>query len=394
MSDTTEWAELCAHEEPRKELAPGYTSEEVKALFFDRLALREPPYKVFRLDSDGHRYYYRYCEDGMPEFYPSVTTLLKQVMPTPPALLEWIASNGREAAEKRDLAAAYGTFMHIQFETLVINRKYDFDAAPAVLGEYLKREGLPDKLFTEWLGRIRKDVLAFAQFVRDYAVKPLAVEIGLVHPAHRYAGCVDLPCLMSDPKTGEQYPAIVDFKSGRKGFYEEHELQLLLYREMWNINFPDLPIERVYNFSPKDWRTKPSYNLKEQTASASAAKLSHLLALAALEDGKRDNVLTIVRGVLDLDKGSITDNIVSLSLAELVGKAPSKAEEKGPGRTKKTPSSEPPWEKDLKEGAGIEVEKTDDGVKVTARYFEPTKPAGPTPEEVAKVSLLNDEIEL
>ena len=57
----------------------------------------------------------------------------------------------------------------------------------------------------------------------------------------------------------------------------------------------------------------------------------------------------------------------------------------------------------MKDGTGIEVEKTADGVKVTARYFEqePTKPAGPTPEQLAekakqaeKENLLNFEMEL
>ena len=305
--------------EPATEVAPGMTVEEIRAVYFNADALREPAYRVYQLNSDGHRYYYRFNEAGEPEFYPSVTTLLKQVMPTPPALLDWMIANGKEGSvEKRDLAAAYGTFMHIQFETLVINRRYDFDSVPAILLGYMELENLPEKVFSEWLVKIRKDVLAFAQFVKDYNVKPLAIEIGLVHPDYRYAGCIDLPCVMTDPKTGKQFTAIVDFKSGRKGFYEEHELQLHLYKEMWNINYPDVPVSRVFNFSPKDWRTKPTYNLKDQTDSTNAAKLPYLLALATIEDEKRDNTLTIVRGVLDLDSGKISDNLLTLSLSELI----------------------------------------------------------------------------
>ena len=240
-------------------------------------------------------------------------------MPTPPALLDWMIANGKEGStEKRDLAAAYGTFMHIQFERLIINRCYDFDVVPGALLAYMGENNLPERVFAEWLPKIRKDVLAFAQFIRDYNVKPLAVEIGLVHPEYHYAGCIDLPCVMTDPKTGAIFTAIVDFKSGRKGFYEEHELQLHLYREMWNINYPNKPVARVFNFGPKDWRTKPTYNLKDQTDSPNAKKLPYLLALATIEDEKRDNTLTIVRGVLDLDKGKITDNILTLSLAELI----------------------------------------------------------------------------
>ena len=314
-------AALTAPEKEQKtEIAPGMTVEEIKAVYFNHDALREPAYRVYQLNSEGHRYYYRFNEAGEPEFYPSVTTLLKQVMPTSPFLIQWMLDNGKEGAvEKRDLAAAYGTFMHIQFESLIINRRYNFDNVPSILLAYMERENLPDKVFVEWVTKIRKDVLAFAQFVRDYNVKPLAVEIGLVHPDYHYAGCIDLPCVMTDPKTGETFPAIVDFKSGRKGFWEEHELQLHLYKWMWNVNYPDAQIERVFNFAPKDWRTdKPTYTLKEQTGSVNAAKLPHLLALASIEDDKRENTLTIVRGTVDLDNGKIADNVLMLSLAELI----------------------------------------------------------------------------
>ena len=389
--------------EPAKEIAPGMTVEQIRSLFFDADALREPPYRVYQLNTDGHRYYYRFNEAGEPEFYPSVTTLLKQVMPTPPALLEWMVANGKEGAtEKRDLAAAYGTFMHIQFETLIINRRFDFDAVPAALLAYMERENLPEKVFTEWLPKIRKDVLAFAQFVRDYNVKPLAVEIGLVHPEHHYAGCIDLPCIMTDSKTGHTFTAIVDFKSGRKGFFEEHELQLHLYRDMWNVNYPDMPVERVFNFSPKDWRKAPNYNLKEQTDSVNAKKLPHLLALAGIEDEKRDNTLTIIRGVLDLDKGKIADNILTLSLAELI-KAKS-AEKDAPGQAAKAPKS--PTETDLP-GKALKkpVNRTKDVEPINATS-EPRKclkskipenlPENAEPELLPweKDDLLNNEIEL
>lgn len=436
-----ELAALVEPEETKTEVFPGMTVEEIKAVYFNADALREPPYRVFQLNSDGYRYYYRF-EDGEPVFFPSVTTLLKQVMPTPPALLEWMLANGKDGAtEKRDLAAAYGTFMHIQFESLIINRTYDFDAVPAVLAAYMERENLPERVFSEWIIKIRKDVLAFAQFVKDYNIKPLAIEIGLVHPDYHFAGCIDLPCIMTDPKTGKQFAAIVDFKSGRKGFYEEHELQLHLYKTMWNVNFPDVPVSRLFNFSPKDWRTKPTYNLKDQTDAPSQEKLPHLLALAAIADASRDNDMTIIRGILDLDNGKIMDNVLTLSLAELIkSKAETKDVPKNPvsvpeisenvpeisenvpevaenvpkvsenvrkravnRKTVAGPVNTPsesekavtreiqdklPWEKDIADGTGIEVEKTDDGVKVTARYFEPA------PERAAKDNLLNDEIEL
>lgn len=315
------------------EVAPGLTSEEMKALFFNAEALREPAYRLYQLNSDNHRYYYRYVGDDI-RFYPSVTTLIKQVLPTSPALIDWMIANGKDGSiEKRDLAAAYGTFMHIQYESLVINRRYDFDNVPNLLSEYLAKENLPEKVFNEWLTKVRKDVLAFAQFVKDWNVRALAVEVGLCSEKG-FAGCVDLPCMMTDPKTGDTFRAIVDFKSGRKGFWEEHEIQLHLYSIMWNENFPDCPISRVFNFSPKDWRKKPTYNLKEQTEAKSAQKIPHILGLASVLYEDREDTLTIISGELNLDSGKIDDAYKTVSLADVIkSKKASDAPESAPVST-------------------------------------------------------------
>lgn len=397
------------------EIVPGMTVEEIKSLFFNTDALREPPYRIYQLNSDGHRYYYRFDEKGEPEFYPSVTTLLKQVMPTPPALIDWMIKNGSESSvEKRDLAAAYGTFMHAQFERLIIERKYDFDSVPEKIREYMESENLPEKFYGDTLSRIRKDVLAFAQFVKDYNVKPLAVEIGLVHPQYHYAGCIDLPCEMMVPKTGDVFRAIVDFKSGRKGFFEEHEIQLHLYKMMWNVTFEDVQVTRVFNFSPKDWRgSKPTYNLKDQTDSVNAKKIPALLDLAAIEDEKRDNTLTIVRGQLDLDNGKIADNVLTLSLSELIKK---KAQEPTPETAATAPESKES-EKETETASNKAVRRTkktdpdnvpSDGRKSIVGQNEEKLPIpgyenvtihkGNVPLEksgvIASESLLNSEIEM
>lgn len=307
------------------EIAEGMTTEEMTSMFFDKEALIEPPYRVWQLNSKGHRYYYRLDENGEPEFYPSVTTILSQTLPQSPYLIKWIADKGMDEAERyKNERAAYGTFMHATFEKLLIERKYNLDNLKGDLLDYMAVNRLPDD-FVFYADDLKKDVLAFAQFVKDYDVRPLAVEIALVHPIHRYAGMIDCPCTMLAKKGGEErITAIVDFKSGRKGFYEGCEIQLHLYKMMWDVTFPEHPIERLYNFSPKDWRKKPTYNLKEQTNSMNAAKIPALLELAEIEDKKRDNVFTAVSGTIDLDsEDGFEVNVVSLTLSELVkSKAP------------------------------------------------------------------------
>ena len=54
--------------EPATEVAPGMTVEEIRAVYFNADALREPAYRVYQLNSDGHRYYYRFNEAGEPEY--------------------------------------------------------------------------------------------------------------------------------------------------------------------------------------------------------------------------------------------------------------------------------------------------------------------------------------
>lgn len=301
------------------EITQGMTAEEMKALFFDADALIEPPYKVYQLNSNGHRYYYRF-EDGEPVFYPSVTTILSQTLPKSPFLVSWMAEKGMEEAERyKAERAAYGTFMHAQFEELLIARSYDLDGLKCRLKEYTDKNGLPDS-FINYAEDLKKDVLAFAQFVIDYDVRPLAVEIALVHPQKRYAGMIDCPCTMLEKKGGtERTAAIVDFKSGRKGFFEECEIQLGMYRDMWNANFENTQITRIFNFSPKDWRKKPTYNLKEQTNSPNLLKIPYLLELAGIEDDKREKSFTATGGKIELDNNSdLMQNVVTLSLSELV----------------------------------------------------------------------------
>ena len=111
---------------------------------------------------------------------------------------------------------------------------------------------------------------------------------------------------------------MVDFKSGRKGFYEEHEIQLECYRQMWNYHYPKLHIERVFNWSPKNWRgITPTYNLKEQTNSIAKDKLPHLVEIARVVDRKKNNTISVVEGEIVLENG-LDENVKSIELEDLV----------------------------------------------------------------------------
>lgn len=325
---------------PAFEIAPGMTSEEIKAEFFDADALQEQPEPVYRLDSSGHRYYYTFDENGEPQFYVSVTTLIKQTLPTSPQLVKWIADMGydesrRYAAER----AAYGTFLHSQIARYLIERTFDLNEIRDKLKSYIESEKLPID-FIDYSDDIKRDILAFAQFAHDVDLKPLAIELVLTNPEDGYAGAIDLVAEITveekgffgdvyktgvkagqpkESKRQRRIRAIIDFKSGRKGFFEEHEIQLHAYMKMWNMNFEQYPVERVFNWSPKLWNgDTPTYNFKDQTNSKNAAKLPYLIELAQIEDAKRDNTVISCSGVINFDDYHAENNICVISLSELV----------------------------------------------------------------------------
>ena len=332
------------------EIAPGMTVEEIKAEYFNEDALQEQPEPVYRLDSSGHRYYYTFDEFGEPRFYVSVTTLIKQTLPTSPQLIKWIADMGYEESQRYAAErAAYGTFMHSQIAELLITRSYNLNALKERLKLYIESEQLPSD-FINYVDDFKKDLLAFAQFMKDTNLKPLAIELVLTNPQDGYAGAIDLAAEITIEEKGyfgETYKTgvnagkpketkrqrtirgIIDFKSGRKGFFPEHEVQLLAYKTMWNMHFKNYPVEKVFNWSPKDWRgTTPTYNFKDQTDSKNALKLPYLVELARIEDEKRDNTIVACTGIIDLDKPNFENNITELSLAEVVKKRKQKPEEK------------------------------------------------------------------
>lgn len=328
------------------DLAPGATSTEVGAQWFDNNALREAPEKIFRLDRGGeleeHRYYYKFSENGEPQFYPSITTLLSQVIPSGTPLETWrgamaylqgtidlifskmFRQPGVMAQLYTQERAEYGTFMHGEFAELLISRTYSLDQVRQRLEIFATNHLLPP-MFMDYVGSLQKNLLSMAQFMIDYDVKPLAVEISLLNEYDTenklsgYGTTLDLVSEMRFKGSSSRDICITDFKSG-KGFNEKNELQLHAQRDTWNKHFPEFKVDRVFNWRPKNWQRLPTYEFKEQTYSKSAPKLYFILGQALIEDSKIDNTLTICRGIIDLteSKKDIKDNFESYTLAELV----------------------------------------------------------------------------
>lgn len=379
--------QIDGEDDDKVEIAPGMTVQEIKPAF----ALIQAPYRVWQLNSSGHRYYYRLDEQGNPEFFPSVTTILSQTMPKSKHLFDWILSKGIDEAERyKEERADYGTFMHGEYAKLIVARTYDFDDLKKSLKKYMVQKRLPDD-FIYHTDELKKDILAVAQFIVDYDVRPLAVEIALVHPYHKYAGMIDLPCsMLVHIGRKERHNAIIDFKSGKKGFFEEAEIQLHMYMDLWNVTFPEHLVDAVFNFAPKDWRKRPSYHLKDQTLSPNRHKIPGILHIASIEDGKKDNTFTAISGVIDLDKNNrLTDNVVSLTLSELVKSKPIKLEATA-NKSKSPQNPQNPEKPQVTQKQPEEVKK--DIGKTTIVKRTPVKPKTETKETKTPVKRTNTRV--
>lgn len=310
------------------ELAIGVTAEEMKALFFNATALKEANYRLYQLNSRGKRYYYSLDSEGKVTMYPSVTTILHDIMPENKILTNWKVSMGKEASEAYTMERAnYGTFIHGQLASLMMTRSYDLDGMYEALAKYAERNCLPIAFADAHEEEAKADIIAFAKWMKDYDVRPYAIEIAIYSPTLKVAGMIDCVCTMrkyaiDDKKNAdnaERINAIVDFKSGKKGFHDEYKIQLELYRRMWNENFPETPIEQIFNIAPKDWlgtvKKQPSYSFEEQTADPILAQIPHLLAIYALREESERKIVNMT-GKIDLD-GEI-NNVKVYTLSELV----------------------------------------------------------------------------
>lgn len=198
-----------------------------------------------RLAFDGRSH--RYALDGEP--IDGVTTAIGDGFPKP-ALAGWAARAAADYAvdhwseladaptsvkiakikgapwSSRDRAALRGTRIHEYGEAIVHGRRVE----------------IPD----EYVGPVE----AYAKFLDEWQVEPIATETRLVNTEHRYGGTADLWA-----RIGVRGGAIalVDLKTG-SGVYPDVALQLAAYRyaDLWQPDGPEsenaeIPIvERVY----------------------------------------------------------------------------------------------------------------------------------------------------
>lgn len=290
-------------------------------IYVDERSLLKQPLKVRRLNTGRGRIYFT-NDNGNITFYLSVTTFIRRSLPMPKQLLDWMLRMGKEQAEAySEERAHYGTFLHQEFARLFQYGEYDINSMDGQLVMYMEKHNL-SAAFKQNLGELKKDLIALSSWAVEYQVKPLAMELVLTHP-DGYAGAIDLICeltIKEDGLTDEVYKsgknkgkkkpgkvertitAVVDLKSGRHGFSEDYEIQLQSYKNMVEHHYPDVKIDKLYNLSPKAWRSAPSFNFTDQTGKVAAEKLTHMVAIAKLEEMSIDRTQFVTNGRIELNR--------------------------------------------------------------------------------------------
>ena len=292
--------------------------ETLSPLYFNDEVIVKPSYDIYKVETSKGRYYYT-MEDGV-RFYISVTNILSRFTPTPSHLIKWIAQHGEEGADKiKNRRAAYGTLMHDTIEDLIIDGGIDLDKLPERVDGYFEENDIWDASRQEFTDELYKDITAFAQFMIDKKVKPIAVEVVIKSDRFNVAGAVDLLCTLEFRK--KRRFAIIDFKSSKKNFYENNEIQLEYYKQAVLETWPSFKEEDImlFNWSGKDWRSSPAYNLKNQTNLHSENEIelySKLYKEKTKSNPVGDTQIVDFNGKISLGKGDISENYSVQTLKE------------------------------------------------------------------------------
>lgn len=277
-------------------------------------AVWEPAIRMYRWKGNPRRYFTLGSDEKTIEWFLSVTTVIDSVSPTSSYLIEWIAKHGVERARQiAKESADYGTLMHIMYSKFLMTGEMDIrqEMLEQYVSLHVKQEGILYDT-SEWAERLKKDMLSFAEFCFDFQLHPVAIECVLpcirndgFNPDFRIAGAIDFvgyitvkvkghhgEVYKSGPNKGqpkeshkeERKLVIIDWKSCRKGFYSEHEIQLEIYRKIWNSWFTessDLYVRDLYNFRPTEWRgSRAGYHFKNQTGLHSEKEIAHIVGLS------------------------------------------------------------------------------------------------------------------
>ena len=158
------------------------------------------------------------------ERLPSVTGILNQWGIKTQPLIYWAWKQGEKGIslyEKQE--ADVGTLAHMLIDADVKGKKVD-----------LSEHGM------ETITQAKQCFENYLTWKKQHDYHPIETEIKLVSEKHQYGGTIDCVAMI-DGKLS------IDDKKTGKDVYEDHILQIVSYKELWDENFPNNPITGGYH---------------------------------------------------------------------------------------------------------------------------------------------------
>lgn len=308
------------------ETIPHFEAENLKALFstpeMDLGLKLFAPYGLQRIQRGDQRFYSRVTEDMVRRYYLSVTSYCGRTKDSfgVKLLQEWKTKLGEHIArEYARVAAEYGTFFHIEAAEMLRNGGYDFghdgQRLDNLVCEWALEHRIPSYVWQDIVAQAHNDLIAFAHFIIDYEVEPLAVEIAVCDDEYGLGGAIDGIFRMKHGNRKEKIIACFDIKTS-KSLHKEYQKQLAIYQKIANRIFGDIleetygsRITHCYNWRSKQWTKdsikddKKPYILTNQTDKIDDAILEHELKEVVMKGwNKPFSGMKRAVGKLDLTK--------------------------------------------------------------------------------------------
>lgn len=165
-----------------------------------------------QITDPDHRFYER--SPGV--YYPSMTTVMSNGLPTPKYLLDWYMQYGHQAKYLLEKASKEGTLVHEAIEK-ILN------------GEVLTYEDFEKWVWNKRLNNavfLWRMVMKFMFFYTNYVLEVLDVESRRFSDKFKIAGTMDLRARLTDGRIW-----IVDFKTSNH-YHADYSIQTFGYSEM------------------------------------------------------------------------------------------------------------------------------------------------------------------
>jgi hypothetical protein len=216
---------------------------------------------IYRKNINGLRHYVKIDdENNITGIAISVTSMISKIQGVPTHLLKWACDKGSFLEYRNVLneLAGFGTLCHSEMPNILKGEILPLDSDEKIIERILKFQEKNQEYFKyDFIARLN-DYKNFMNALYVFFIdmfkqgwKCIGCEVPLANWDLQLAGCLDLVF-----QNGDKF-LVADFKSG-KSETEEHELQLLAYRDLLCHNYPHIKKENVSiaNIYTKDYQIK------------------------------------------------------------------------------------------------------------------------------------------